>query len=957
MVSEGTIAFVCTTQADDVIGKLRRDIQKVSASGHAVHEIRAFTLNSVAVASRHQLENETQKSYGITLVIHDAESISNFLARPEGFWIAERFLSMSAQIRPEAPATEGELSDEYIERRCGWREKGSPNPTLGDLIDLKAGLRYATFNQIAREDLPFWLGLVRALLANSACPTNVLQRARYELVVATFRGTGDLRPVEDVARAYLEESLDENEPVRLQDASALLLYANTAVRWGATSIPPSELGDWNRRLTMRAEYLVAHVQPDAPHRRATLLDAIGHLGLHPALWDDGFPSLIDEVDAVDHQDQGVEPPNVPDTSSLDDYVFAGLSRTLSAWTELMDNLEETPLFPIEPLADTLQLLVPLWSTQAEWRQMLDRVDEAIGERSGQHSIAARARDRAMILLRSGRCLYALDEFHRARIQWWSGETARGSLLAMIMIAKLYLELKLPQASKSYALAVSYVSALSGDEDLTDLIPAGLLIAASADFMAGAWCSAIELYGLGLAAQYQLIEDGNDWDKHPVVQQAVLHLTYVNACASFVNPHLAELIAARTARTGTQDLVEHTANAGSPKNEDYWASLGATELVARPFSDLGKVRYIRFSALGLDWTLVTPNDIKSVRLAERFAGAAQVVLAALAREDLCLVQTRINVRIESKQLLQTASEEPIESLESNHGREWVVRLGPVNDPSETESHEHTTELLVMLTTILREASLLPESEFLAKLKRAFERGLGHKLSPGRPYDELAAAFAEDIQPEIYGSDYRTPWDSREGAFEAHNELRWIDGPGPTYSPDRANKLLETRYLNLANGLRITVPALASFEEFRRTLETLRARGWLDWHVLTAILNIVINYRSPINRSNMVTEEARKEMRGAALRAESGTDAPVPVGLFTVDSMDHNRQLSMLSLVKIWGLECRQMTPDIAAIEQLLADRYGYWDEDVMHKNPFPDSHETESEGGLVVVKDMLPRDQV
>ena len=85
-------------------------------------------------------------------------------------------------------------------------------------------------------------------------------------------------------------------------------------------------------------------------------------------------------------------------------MLADLSRTLSAWTELLDNLEETPLFPIESVADTLQLLVPLWSRQAEWRKLLDLADEVVGERSGKHILAARARDRAIRLLRAGRIL-------------------------------------------------------------------------------------------------------------------------------------------------------------------------------------------------------------------------------------------------------------------------------------------------------------------------------------------------------------------------------------------------------------------------------------------------------------------------------------------------------------------------------------------------------------------------
>ena len=790
-VSEGTVAFICTTQADDLLSKLRQDIRKVCASGHPVHEIRGFTLNSVPVASRHKLETETQESYEIPLVLHDAESISNLLARPQGFWIAERFLSIPAQIRPEAPATEGELSEEYIERRRSWRDKGAPNPTLGDLIDLKAGLRYATFQQIAREDLPFWLGLVRALLAYPECPTNVLQRGRYELVVATFRGTHDLRQVDDVARAYLEESLSESEPARLLDAGALLMYANTAVRWGVTSLTPAELRNWNKGLATRTEGLLAEVQSDTPHRRASLLDAIGYLGLHPALWDTNFPASSPESYTRDHQDQAFELPDVAEPELPEDFVLADLSRTLSAWTELLDNLEETPLFPIESVADTLQLLVPLWSRQAEWRKLLDLADEVVGERSGKHILAARARDRAIRLLRAGRILDALEEFHKAKIEWWTGETVRGSLLSMIFIAKLYLELRLPQASKSYALAVTYIAASRRDEALADLVPAGLLLAASADFIAGAWCSATELYELGLAAHYQFVEDGGDWEKHAVVQNVLLHLTYINACARTFNSDLAALIGGKTSRAGAQDLIEDTINTVSLKDTDYWESFGTNELVGRPFADLGPVRYIRFSALGTDWTLVTANDVESVRLSERLAASAQVVLAALAREDLCLVPARINVRVENRQGIWTPSVEPIESLPSNDGREWVVRLEPANNTVHADSEGYATELVVILTMILREASLLPEAEFSASLERAFERGLGHKLSPARPYDELAAAFAEDIQPEIERFQYKTPWASRDSSFRAHDELLWNDGRGPTYSQNRADELLRTR----------------------------------------------------------------------------------------------------------------------------------------------------------------------
>ena len=938
LVREGTIAFICTTQKDGLLAKLRQDIRKVCASGHPVHEIRSFTLESVPVGIRHQLENETRELYDVHIEFHDAESIANLLARPEGFWIAERFLSIPTEIRPQAVATDGDLSGEYTDRRRRWHKKGSPNPTLGDFIDLKAGLRETIYHESARGDFPYWLGLLRQLLSMPELPAHIQQRARYELVAVTVRVTRDLRSVDDVARAYLNESVNESEPARLDDASAILMYANNAVRTGVTSLTQTELVNWYEHLTNRIRELVIN---ETPHRRASLLFTLGYLGIHPAVSEAEIQDLSVEASTPKLQDEDNAPPSLSDVSMPEGLPLADAALALSAWAELMDNLEETPLFPIQTLADILQLLVPLWSNLTEWRELLDLVDAAVVEREGRHAVAARARDRAIKLLRVERRLDALDEFHQAKIDWWSGDTVRGSLLAMILIARLYLELWLPHASKSYALAVAYIAATRGEEDLADLIPAGLLMAANADFAAGAWCGATELYQLGLVAQYELIEDGLDSEKHEQIEDVLMNLAYINACAGTVDADLASSIS-------TQEVFEGAIDVLDANDKDFWESFGDRELVARPFADLGELRYIRFSALGTDWTLVTTNDIDSGRAAERFASAAQVMLAALAREDMCLLQTRINVHVEYKVGAETPIEERVESLPSNEGREWVVQLGPVRNSNDAGSRESDIELLAMLTIILREASLLPDSDFSASLDRAFERGLRHKLSAGRPYDQLLAAFSADTGPKIQGFLYNTPWDCGDGTFRAPDELRWQDGPGPTYSREKANELLQTRYNNLAKGLRITAIKLASSEEFRTIVEELRTGGWLDWHILAAIFNIVMNYRFPVGRFNPDAGVTQQEMIEVAFNPESATAKPVPIGFFGSDAMNENRWLAMLSLLKHWGLECHQKTPDLPAIERLLADRYGYWDEDVPHDDPFPNPRNRESNGGLVVL---------
>ncbi len=935
LVSNRPIAFICTTQANSVLSKLRDDIGKVCASGHPVHEIHAFTLKSVPVAKRHELQTETLESYKVHLEFHDAESIANLLAKPQGFWIAEQFMSISADIRPEAADTSDNHSAEYVDRRRRWRDKGSPNPTLGDFIDLKTGLREAVSQQRARGDLPFWIGLLRQLLAIPELPVHIQQRGRYELVVATFRGTGDFHPVDAVARAYLDESLNESEPIRLGDAETLLLYANTAARNGLTSLKPVELRDWNNRLTRRIQKLIPH---ETPHRRASLLFALGHLGLHPDLSEIDIQATGEQVRLPERWETTVSQTTLAKFSLPEDLVLTDESRTLSAWSELVNSLEKAPLFPIQTLADVLQLLVPLWRKNAEWRRLLDAVDNAIGKRKGKHTLAARARDRAMKFLQDGHRLDALEEFHRAKIELWAGETVRESLLVMNIIARLYFELRLPQASKSYALATAYVAASRNDEELADLIPVGLLMAASADFAAGAWCSASELCELGLFALHELIDDGIFSEKHQkIVEEPFSILAHITACARSVDPDLAALVDTMTDRLGVQQIITDTANILDVRDKNSWALLGDKGFVARPFSDLGEWRYIRFSALGIDWTLIATNDTENALTAERFAAAAQVMLAALAQEDLCLVQTQIRVQIRSRELGSPPEVDQIESLPSNDGREWVVRLSPVRNSDNTNPEEIDIELSNTLTTILREISLLPDDDFRTSIERIFENGLLHKLSPGRPYDQLVTAFTSDKEPEIQRTQFVTPWNCSDGTFTAHTDLRWQEGPGPTYTKDKAKQLLQTRYNNLAKSLRFTVEVLASSGKFHHTVEMLRARNWLDWHILTAILSIVMDYRFPPDAVSPIAEETQREMFKAAFQLESATAEPVPIGFFAPDKMDDHRRLAMLPLLNHWGLELLQEFPDFPAIERLLAKRYGYWDDDVPHTNPFPDSN--------------------
>lgn len=461
------------------------------------------------------------------------------------------------------------------------------------------------------------------------------------------------------------------------------------------------------------------------------------------------------------------------------------------------------------------------------------------------------------------------------------------------------------------------------------------MAGLSEFLSGAWYGAAKLYGLGLSAQYQMDPSGIDLPEDELTDAAIVHLVQISLCAQQVDPALHSAVQTIVDRSGQRDVIDAVIDRVQDSTERAWSSFGEGDLNGLPFSDLGNTRYIRFAALGTNWRLLASNDDDSEKVAKRFAAGVQTVLAALAREDLCLVPTKITVRIEGTQDTGLDSLKRIEALPSNEGREWRVRLALTGSSNDAGRESINTELMTVLTTILRETSLLPEEDFLAIMQRAFGRGLGHKLSAAVQLDEFVAMFSTDQDDAFSRRSVDVPWDCLAGTFATPEELRWQDGPGPTYSKEKADQLLRTRYENLARVLRITAVVLSCSEEFRPTIRTLRSEGWLDWHILTAIANITMNYRFPLSPSRP-SDESMKEMLQRASNAESATEPPVPLSQFTLEQLRSHRKMSMLNLLAHWDLECHQRTPDLPAIERLLVARYGYWDEDVPHEDPFPEA---------------------
>lgn len=458
-VAEGDWAFTCTIQQAKLTSKIATDVARIAENGGA-DRVYALTAASVAKGQRDKLIAKIAAQHGLELVVLDGEWLVEQLAMPDLFWVAQQYLSVPAELAPAPPEEDVALPDWYRADRAKWRSRSGVNATLAAVLDVKDGLRHAARQEAARADLPFWLSLV-APLCDAEIPLGVRQRARYEFTVGVLYGQGDLRPAERIVRAYLAAAVQSDDPAELADASAILLFAIGAYQRAATDFDEQYLLQTNNGLRTRVRELLAAGPP--PTRRARLLEALGHLAMHvdPSAVEPSSRQLpIPEVNELVDEDGNVHTENLYTSDTPPPLV--DVDEAMSAYTQLAQMLDSVPLMPVDTLARLLVVMAPALVYRTEWRD-LDAVDEATKRNQGNAAAAERARDRAMALMRAGQYRRAVDELHTAKADWWSGDTLRGALLAMLLLARCYRRLGLALAAKQCALSAVGAAHVSGKE--------------------------------------------------------------------------------------------------------------------------------------------------------------------------------------------------------------------------------------------------------------------------------------------------------------------------------------------------------------------------------------------------------------------------------------------------------------------------------------------------------------
>jgi hypothetical protein len=118
-----------------------------------------FCEPDIPVYKRHKLQEHCSTTYAATLDIIHGQTIADMLTDHDISWIADPYLDIPSEFWPTTALDEG-----YTTARDRWLKQNRAVENYADFIEIKRGLRTATFEE-ARRDLRRWIEIMRGFLA------------------------------------------------------------------------------------------------------------------------------------------------------------------------------------------------------------------------------------------------------------------------------------------------------------------------------------------------------------------------------------------------------------------------------------------------------------------------------------------------------------------------------------------------------------------------------------------------------------------------------------------------------------------------------------------------------------------------------------------------------------------------------------------------------------------------
>jgi hypothetical protein len=883
-----TLVFGCTLDKA-LTNKLKRDLRSMFGGAPKPTAVYYYAVPDLPVAKRHNLQKLCRDTYDAHLEVFDGQAIANLLAEPENFWIAEQFLSVPADMFPTV-----EADADYAALRHRWLDEAREIGSYSDFIEVKRGLRRATFSPELRADLGLWSDLLKETLGKFG-PV-IERKALYEIAVAQLRGRGSLDSAAWAVTRFYEILDEEPPPNEVEDATVLASYAVSARLQGEFNAPTELVEGWREKARAAIKRSLAGDINDGSRYRLLLVR--GHLD-------------FDELGTDDVDERA--------------------DRLLRHWEAAAKIAATSPFADIDALVGLLEMVLPIIGDHPRYRDLADRVDAIVAERAGKFAGAEQGRNRAIQYLKADKLTLAVDQLQRAKDGWFSAETMRGSVLAMLNLAECYALLHLPLASRYYAATALHLAGRSDDESLRPLVAEAAFLVADSYLLNGEGLSYLASFGGAAELHMHFATDPEELEQHADFSAGLAQAAQMRTILVKSAPEL----------EGVADAILDGwkldgAYANSIKqlgSKPPWGTMSLPEietLLAEQlgqglFGDVGGSVKYQWHALGISWSVEAAEDARLD--AERFGVALQIALVDLSDRDLLIIPSDVHIRIE----IEGVEPSSLRQDPDNGTSRFIITLPEGGD--QTEEVERT---FAMTATTVAQSTALPFVDFKAILDEKMERGLLTRAFWVQPVSALLKDIRELLIPNMPDLSQQPVVALAVAPALVHPDLAWRSAPAPGYSREKSMQALVNRYRRTGPVVRAIAPLLMREEQSREVLQTCRAEGTLDWQLCNCIFNFTLNAAMEDELGGPLlggTPDAQGVMNRAIKRIENGEMPKVDLAKFDRTFVDFQLGLNTLATLKGWGLEIHRRTPDSIAAKRFLDARYMNSSDDIDHEDFF------------------------
>lgn len=894
-VRAGIIVGACTLNKQ-IESKIKSDLKTIFSFEVQPTHVAYFCEPDVPVAKRHALQQYCHETYRATLDIFDGQAIADMLSDRDTSWIADQYLEIPAELWPP-----GSLDGSYISARDRWLSRNQEPENYANFLEIRSGLRTATFQEDARRDLDGWIAAMRNFLKDGFSE-RIVQRVRYEIAVAELRGHGSLDPAISLVEAFFASLSATRPPAEILDGATLIVYIWGSRLRGQSSVSEEQFVPWLEQNDEVIESALAAANSQSD--RCLLLE--GH----------AMTAFISREGDCAPDDQ--------------------INRFFTRWDSVVDLVSKILPYPINHIADIFEEATAVIDADDRLRVLIEKVDALVAERAGKGAAADRSRRRAVRYLKEGRIVAAIDELHHAKADWFTGEHIEGSILAMLLLSQSYEALGLHYAARFYASAALF-TALNVHSDRTSRYVSQAAFRTSVTFFAaGEGVTYVYSLGNALTAHSAVAENPHDWPRHPLVQQSVAQAAVFRAIAIHLAPEFVKLIddAMGSWPISPEELDEFRAiSEGDPwsaMTNDEITGKVAAELGQDLFSDIGDTRSAIWSAFGIIWRIRCGAEQDCWLAALELAAAMQIVQVEFADVDLLIIPSQVLIDVE----LSDASIPKCKQLPDNGRLAWKVSMSRGMPDHLTEKYE--AYLIGVVIMVLGQASALPVPKLRELIESKMRRGLPGRVFSVRPLRELMSlvqphnenlsALKLMVRPHLLRTLHPLEVD----------ELRWRIGPGPGYSRAIAEEYLRNRYNTSTRSLRLTLSRINSDTRCRHLLLRMRMEGILDWQLLGAVASIVAQWQVEKkfgHETSSAGDVYSKRMSERIFREERTDDPAFDLDVLTEERLRLQLKIGIAASFRIWKLESHRHTPDLDAMKRLLDERYGHSSDDISHTDPF------------------------